>query len=81
MNEEAREATLTLLAQRAPGDTICRSEVARATTSGPAWPEAIPVVHAALDRLRGEFTVQLSWKGQPLAVRDGPYRIRRISDR
>ncbi len=80
MNDKARNSTLALLAQRAPGATICPSEVARAISPGPAWREAMPAVHAAVDRLRAEGLVQISWKGQPLTIRDGPYRIRRRAD-
>jgi hypothetical protein len=69
-----------LVAKRAPGATICPSEVARALTAGSdasAWREAMPIVHAAVDRLVAEGVVRLSWKGEPLDARAGPYRIRR----
>jgi hypothetical protein len=79
-----RDLTLTLLAARAPGATICPSEVARASVADTGgsragtetWREAMPEVHAAIDRLLAERLVQLSWKGKLLAARDGPYRIR-----
>ena len=42
-----------------------------------AWREAMPDVHAAVDALVDEGAVRLSWKGRPLAMRAGPYRIAR----
>ena len=78
----AREAALALLAARAPGATICPSEVARALTAEPgegtaddAWRALMPAVHAAVDSLVDEKRVRLSWKGEALATRAGPYRI------
>nr|WP_316629811.1 DUF3253 domain-containing protein [uncultured Brevundimonas sp.] len=75
---DARQATLALLAARAEDATVCPSEVARAVAgrSG-AWREAMPEVHAAVDVLVGEGAVRLSWKGRPMAMRAGPYRIGR----
>lgn len=75
---DPRAATLTLLARRAPDATICPSEVARAIA--PDWRNAIPVVHAAIDGLVRDGLVRLSWKGQPLTVRSGPYRISRLAE-
>ncbi|WP_269219911.1 DUF3253 domain-containing protein [Brevundimonas vesicularis] len=75
---DPREATLALLAARAEGATVCPSEVARVVAGeGGAWREAMPDVHAAVDALVNEGAVRLSWKGRPLAVRAGPYRIAR----
>ncbi|MDR6787154.1 hypothetical protein J2Y58_000492 [Sphingomonas sp. BE138] len=71
---DARAATLDLLARRAAGATICPSEVARAL-SPEDWRGAMPIVHAAIDRLVREGVVRLSWKGQRLPTRSGPYRI------
>lgn len=73
----ARDAVLALLARRAPGATICPSEVARALADGDDWRGAMPAVHDAVDTLLAEGRVALSWKGRPLATRAGPYRIRR----
>ena len=75
---DAREATLALLAARAEDATVCPSEVARAVV-GPHghWRDAMPKVHAAVDRMMGEGAVRLSWKGRTLATRAGPYRIGR----
>lgn len=75
---DPREATLALLAARAEDATVCPSEVARLVASeGGAWREAMPDVHAAVDALVDAGAVRLSWKGRPLAMRAGPYRIAR----
>ncbi|MEG8040583.1 DUF3253 domain-containing protein [Sphingomonas sp. LR60] len=66
-----------MLASRAPDSTICPSEVARSIAQD--WRCAMPEVHAAIDELVQAGLVQLSWKGQPLATRSGPYRIGRSS--
>lgn len=71
--DDACRETLTLLACRAPGATICPSEVARRL--GADWRGAMPVVHAAVDRLLEDGRVTLSWKGAPMPMRTGPYRI------
>ncbi|MBJ6121996.1 DUF3253 domain-containing protein [Sphingomonas mollis] len=83
---DARSLTLALLAARAPGATICPSEVARALataseagTTATDWRDAMPIVHAAVDRLVAEGLVRLSWKGDALDTRAGPYRIGRGS--
>ena len=77
MTTDARDAILALLASRSPNATVCPSEVARAIAPGDGWRNAMSAVHSAVDRLLDEGAVQLSWKGQPLAMRDGPYRISR----
>lgn len=81
--EDAYRETLSLLARRATRATICPSEVARALAAEAGdkrvmmdWRDAMPVVHAAVDRLVTERAVQLSWKGELLKARVGPYRIR-----
>ena len=71
-------ATLSLLARRAPGATICPSEVARAIAQD--WRGAMPAVHAAVDGLVSDGLVRLSWKGHALEARSGPYRISRPGD-
>ena len=75
---DAREATLALLAARAEDATVCPSEVARAM-AGPAgeWREGMLEVHAAVDLMVSKGLIGLSWKGQTLATRAGPYRINR----
>jgi hypothetical protein len=80
-----REIVLTLLAARISGATICPSEVARASVTvaertkavAQEWRDVMPDVHAVVDRLLAERLVQLSWKGEPLTTRMGPYRIGR----
>ena len=81
---DATELTLALLATRAPGATVCPSEVARAmvVAAGPEssvvdWRNSMPAVHAAVDRLLAQGRVRLSWKGRTLTTRAGPYRIGR----
>ena len=76
--DDIRAAALALLAARAPGATVCPSEVARAVAaaSGTAdWRGGMPAVHAAIDSLVADGAVRLSWKGAALPARDGPYRI------
>lgn len=75
---DPRAAALVLLAHRAPGATVCPSEVARAVASD--WRAAMPDVHAAIDALVSDGLVRLSWKGRTLAKRSGPYRIGRPDD-
>lgn len=72
----ARRAVMALLAGRA--GTVCPSEVAR-VVGGAAWRAAMPAVHAAVDALATAGRVRLSWKGEALAARAGPYRIGRGS--
>ena len=87
-SREARDATLALLDARAPGATVCPSEVARALVSAVGagstsadWRDTMPMVHAAVDEMVVEGLVRLSWKGEPLTTRAGPYRIgRRLPD-
>jgi len=74
---KARDMTMMLLNARAPGATVCPSEVARALASSDDWRAAMPTVHAAVDRLLAADLVAISWKGRPLENRTGPYRIGR----
>jgi Protein of unknown function (DUF3253) len=75
---DPREATLALLAARSEDATVCPSEVARAVAgAGGAWRDAMPEVHATVDQMVSDGLVRLSWKGRPLAMRAGPYRIAR----
>ncbi|GAA4037335.1 hypothetical protein GCM10022281_17470 [Sphingomonas rosea] len=75
MTADARTTTLAMLANRKPAYTICPSEVARALASGENWRAAMPEVHSAVDCLLDEGAIRLSWKGQQLVSRAGPYRI------
>lgn len=81
----ASAAVLRLLAERAPGATICPSEIARkiageATGYDEAdWRNVMPVVHAAIDHQVEQGNIRLSWKGRALSARSGPYRIARAN--
>jgi hypothetical protein len=67
-----------LLAGRAAGRTLCPSEVARKLAKGgECWRDRMAEVHAAVDGLLARQSVALSWKGEPLPRREGPYRIGR----
>jgi hypothetical protein len=72
---DPRTATLALIAARAQGAKVCPSEVARAIATDGDWRGAMPAVHAAVDRLMSDGLIVLSWKGEPMARRAGPYRI------
>lgn len=82
MADAIETSILTLLGARAPGATLCPSEVARALAADDpaAWRARMPQVHAAIDRLVADGAVQLSWKGEPMASRQGPYRIGHAPD-
>jgi hypothetical protein len=73
----AEDAVLALLATRAAGATVCPSEVARvlAAADGVDWRDRMATVHATVDRLVDAGRVRLSWKGQGMVARQGPYRI------
>lgn len=80
MEGDARATTLALLARRAAHATICPSEVARAIAAAAGtsdWRGEMPAVHAAIDAMVAEGLVRLSWKGEAMPARDGPYRIGR----
>jgi hypothetical protein len=77
VEDKVRKAVLDLLATRRAEGSVCPSEVARAISPGSDWLSAMPIVHAAVDKLIAENRVRLSWKGEPLALRKGPYRIGR----
>ena len=76
--ETASATILLLLDNRAADATLCPSEVARALAGenkSREWRAAMPAVHTAVDGLLGNGAVRLSWKGEPLTTRSGPYRI------
>lgn len=78
---DARAVTLELLTHRAPGATLCPSEVARAiatATGGPDWRCEMAGVHSAVDAMLADGLVRLSWKGVAKPGRDGPYRIGQV---
>lgn len=65
-----------LLKVRGPDKTLCPSEVARDLAGeGGDWRAKMAEVHDAVDALLADKRIALSWKGQPLPARDGPYRI------
>ena len=74
----AEAALRALLAERAPGATICPSEAAR-RLAGPQgdWRAEMAAVHAAVDIMIAQGTIALSWRGEPKQKRRGPYRIAR----
>ena len=74
----AEAAIRSLLAERAPGATICPSEAAR-RLAGPQgdWRAEMAAVHAAVDAMTAQGTIALSWRGEPKQKRRGPYRIAR----
>lgn len=77
---DVRAVTLALLARRSPDSTVCPSEVARAIAAAAGledWRGAMPEVHAAIDLMVAQGLVRLSWKGEAMPVRAGPYRIGR----
>ena len=77
---EARTAILSTLLTRSEGATICPSEAARSLADDEGeWRERMPDIHAAVDRLLEERAITISWKGQALPKRDGPYRIARAA--
>ena len=72
----ARSAIQALLHERAQGASICPSEAARRLASdGEDWRKFMLIVHASVDEMIGEGGVAISWKGQKLKNREGPYRI------
>ena len=74
----AEAAIRALLAERAPGATICPSEAAR-RLAGPQgdWRAEMAAVHAAVDIMIAQGTIALSWRGEPKQKRRGPSRIAR----
>ncbi|WP_010219967.1 DUF3253 domain-containing protein [Sphingomonas sp. PAMC 26621] len=75
---DPKAATSALHERRAPGATICPSEVARLIAQD--WRSAMPAVHEAIDELFSDGLVRLTSKGQLLGTRSGPYRIHRFGD-
>lgn len=74
--EPAEAAIRTLLAARAAGATICPSEAARLIAGDERdWRGAMGEVHEAVDAMVRDGAIALCWKGKPLEVRGGPYRI------
>lgn len=72
---DARKTIMALLMARPQGTTICPSEAARKMTPGNGWRRMMRDVHGAVDEMVAEGLVELSWKGQMLRTRRGPYRM------
>lgn len=76
------QAILALLAERAPGKTLCPSEVARALAQDnqAQWRPMMPAVRSAADRLAGQGRLQVLQRGQAVASAVqavGPIRLAR----
>ncbi|MDG6078911.1 DUF3253 domain-containing protein [Erythrobacter litoralis] len=71
---QTEAAILTLLAERDIGATICPSEVARRIDPD-KWRDRMTEVHSAVDCLHARERITLSWKGEAMTKRSGPYRI------
>jgi hypothetical protein len=78
----AQGAILALLAERGTGGTSCPSEAARMIAGETGdWRAHMPAVHQAVDELVSSGRIALSWKGQALPGRRGPYRIGQAGER
>jgi hypothetical protein len=75
--EDAKTAILDLLAQRAPGATICPSEAARAL-GGSDFRPLMPVVRDAARALADDGRIDVTQQGRPvdMACARGPIRLR-----
>lgn len=69
---------LSMVASR-DGGTVCPSEVSRKLAmqddGADEWRKYMDAVHAAVDALKDDGEIELSWKRTPLSLRAGPYRI------
>jgi hypothetical protein len=75
---DARTAILDLLAQRAPGRTICPSEAARRLGGDAGFRPLMPVVREAAAELVSRGELEVTQKGRvidPAGAR-GPIRLR-----
>lgn len=77
--DDLERAVLALLARRAPGATVCPSEVAR-TAGGDAWRDLMDPVRAAARRLVAAGQVEITQRGVPVDpdTATGPIRIRLV---
>ncbi|MEU0008802.1 DUF3253 domain-containing protein [Streptomyces sp. NPDC006314] len=75
------DAILELLGKRAPGASVCPSDVARAVhrQAGEGWRELMEPVRRAAARLAARGQVEITQHGAPVdpARARGPLRIRR----
>lgn len=69
---------LSRLAERAPGATLCPSEVARALAPAPAWRELMEPVRQAARRLVARGLLDITQGGRVVdgATARGPIRLR-----
>lgn len=76
MSDGAAALIAQMLSGRGAGKTLCPSEVARQIAGNDGdWRARMTEIHEAVDALASAGVIELSWKGRPLAQRDGPYRI------
>jgi hypothetical protein len=77
--QELEETILALLAQRAPGVTICPSEAARAVAPGEGWRALMHPVRDTAAALADRGELEVTQRGRPVDVRAarGPVRLRR----
>ena len=61
-----REAILSLLAERAPGKSICPSEAARRAAGDEAWRSVLAAVRAEGRVLAAEGLIEVTKKGKPV---------------
>ncbi|MFE3636452.1 DUF3253 domain-containing protein [Streptomyces cellostaticus] len=77
------DAVLALLDRRAPGSSVCPSDVARAVhrSGDDGWRELMEPVRRAAARLAARGQVEVTRRGTPVdpAKARGPVRIRRPS--
>ena len=75
---DAERAILDLLAQRAPGTTICPSDAARALGGDHGFRPLMPVVRDAARALVAEGRIEVTQSGEPvdLDTARGAIRLR-----
>lgn len=80
-DDELEQRIVSMLASRAPGATICPSDVAR-DLAPKDWRPLMDPVRGAAGRLVGRGEVVITQKGEvvDLATARGPIRIRRVTD-
>ncbi|MEU7427766.1 DUF3253 domain-containing protein [Streptomyces sp. NPDC040750] len=80
-DRDLEDAVLGLLDQRAPGKSVCPSDVARAVdrSAGEGWRELMEPVRRAAARLAARGLVEITQHGSPVDpdTARGPIRIRR----
>jgi hypothetical protein len=76
--DDARAAILALLAERAPGRTICPSEAARALGGDAGFRPLMPLVREAAAGLVADGRIEVTQRGEVVdpATARGPIRLR-----